>query len=110
MNEVTAVTLETKPRRKINRNVLHDLSKDYSDGTVRKPMIIGLPYVFILGSGKVIVRGCTLGCYISGTISKGILGTAGAISELVPLVSQDSCLRKDTRLVVSQEFMGNRKL
>ncbi|XP_063772714.1 chordin [Pseudophryne corroboree] len=32
MSAVTAVTLETKPRRKIRRNILHDLTKDYHDG------------------------------------------------------------------------------
>ncbi|KAM9316583.1 chordin-like [Gastrophryne carolinensis] len=31
-SEVKAVTLETKPRRKIERNILHDLTKDYYDG------------------------------------------------------------------------------
>ncbi|XP_041419135.1 chordin-like [Xenopus laevis] len=34
MSTVTAVTLETKPRRKTKRNILHDLSKDYHDGRV----------------------------------------------------------------------------
>ncbi|XP_066459514.1 chordin isoform X1 [Eleutherodactylus coqui] len=32
VSAVTAVTLETKPRRKIKRNILHDLTKDYHDG------------------------------------------------------------------------------
>ncbi|XP_075058553.1 chordin [Mixophyes fleayi] len=32
MSAVTAVTLETKPRRKIRRNILHDLTKNYFDG------------------------------------------------------------------------------
>ncbi|XP_040282737.1 chordin [Bufo bufo] len=32
MSAVTAVTLETKPRRKIRRNILHDLTKDYHNG------------------------------------------------------------------------------
>ncbi|KAM9315871.1 chordin-like [Gastrophryne carolinensis] len=32
MSAVTAVTLETKPQRKIRRNILHDLTKDYYDG------------------------------------------------------------------------------
>ncbi|XP_012818431.1 chordin isoform X2 [Xenopus tropicalis] len=31
---VTAVTLETKPRRKTKRNILHDMTKDYQDGRV----------------------------------------------------------------------------
>ncbi|XP_053315689.1 chordin [Spea bombifrons] len=34
MSTVTAVTLETKPRRKTKRNVLYDLTKDYHDGKV----------------------------------------------------------------------------
>ncbi|KAM3930411.1 chordin [Leptodactylus fuscus] len=29
---VTAVTIETKPRRKVKRNILHDLTKDFHDG------------------------------------------------------------------------------
>ncbi|XP_053565037.1 LOW QUALITY PROTEIN: chordin [Bombina bombina] len=32
MSPVTALTLETKPRRKTKRNILHDLSKDYHSG------------------------------------------------------------------------------
>nr|DBA26345.1 TPA: hypothetical protein GDO54_010619 [Pyxicephalus adspersus] len=32
VSEVIAVTLETKPRRKIRRNILYDLTKDYHDG------------------------------------------------------------------------------
>ncbi|MEE6524103.1 hypothetical protein FKM82_023337, partial [Ascaphus truei] len=34
VSAVTSVTLETKPRRKIKRNILHDLSKDFRDGRV----------------------------------------------------------------------------
>ncbi|XP_068135452.1 chordin isoform X2 [Hyperolius riggenbachi] len=33
-SDVTAVTLETKPRRKIRRNVLYDLTKDLNNGKV----------------------------------------------------------------------------
>ncbi|XP_071998468.1 chordin isoform X2 [Engystomops pustulosus] len=32
MSVVTAVTLETKPRRKIKRNILHDLTRDFHEG------------------------------------------------------------------------------
>ncbi|CAJ0934796.1 unnamed protein product [Ranitomeya imitator] len=34
MSIVTSVTLETKPRRKSKRNILHDLTNDYHDGKI----------------------------------------------------------------------------